>query len=88
MRRGVPAAAALEKYLTWVPDDNEAKRGLAAAYRGQGQIEKAVALEKDLVKAGGAAGAAGGAPGAQFDEACARAGLDSIAANLKTPSGK
>jgi uncharacterized protein GlcG (DUF336 family) len=30
----------------------------------------------------------GGAPGAQLDEACARAGLDSIAANLKTPSGK
>lgn len=59
------AAAALEKYLTWVPDDNEAKRGLATAYRGQGQIEKAQAIEKDLVKAGGAAGTPGGAPGAQ-----------------------
>jgi len=30
----------------------------------------------------------GGAPGSQFDEACARAGLESIAAHLKTPSGK
>lgn len=58
------AAVAFEKYLKWVPDDNEAKRGLAAAYRGQGQSEKAQALEKDLVAAGGAPGAAGGA-GAQ-----------------------
>jgi uncharacterized protein GlcG (DUF336 family) len=30
----------------------------------------------------------GGAPGTQFDEACARAGLDSIGANSKTPTGK
>lgn len=62
------AAAAFERYLKWAPDDNEAKRGLAAAYRGQGQNEKAQALEKDLVNAagaGGAAGAPGGAPGTQ-----------------------
>ena len=58
------AAAAFEKYLKWVPDDNEAKRGLATAYRGQGQNEKAQVLEKDLVAAGGAPGATGGA-GAQ-----------------------
>lgn len=55
------AAAAFERYLGWVPNDNEAKRGLAASYRGMGQTEKAQALEKDLVSAGGAAGA-GGAP--------------------------
>jgi tetratricopeptide (TPR) repeat protein len=58
------AAAAFERYLKWVPDDNEAKRGLAAAYRGLGQTEKAQALEKELVNAGGAAGAGPGAGGA------------------------
>jgi tetratricopeptide (TPR) repeat protein len=57
------AAAAFEKYLQWVPDDVEAKRGLAAAYRGQGQADKAQALEQEIVAAGGSA-AAGGAPGA------------------------
>ncbi|MGH7498284.1 MAG: tetratricopeptide repeat protein [Gemmatimonadales bacterium] len=61
-KKDYPAAAtAFEKYLAWVPGDNEAKRGLAAAYRGQGQVEKAQALEKDLVAAGGAPGAGGGA---------------------------
>jgi tetratricopeptide (TPR) repeat protein len=51
------AAAAFEHYLSWVPNDNEAKRGLAASYRGLGQAEKAQALEKDLVNTGGAPGA-------------------------------
>jgi tetratricopeptide (TPR) repeat protein len=62
------ASAAFEKYLKWVPADNEAKRGLAAAYRGLGQTDKAQALEKELVAAGGGAGAGGaaaGGPGAQ-----------------------
>ncbi len=59
------AVTAFEQYLKWVPDDNEAKRGLAAAYRGQGQAEKAQALEKELVSAGGAAGGPAGAPGTQ-----------------------
>lgn len=59
------ASAAFEKYLKWVPGDTEAKRGLAAAYRGQGQTDKAQVLEQELVAAGGAAGAGGGAPGAQ-----------------------
>ena len=36
------------------PNDNEAKRGLAAAYRGSGKIEQAQAIEKELVAAGGA----------------------------------
>ena len=53
------AAAAFEQYLKWVPKDIEAKRGLAAAYRGQGQAEKAQALEQQIVAAGGSA-----APGA------------------------
>jgi tetratricopeptide (TPR) repeat protein len=59
------AAAVFEKYLTWVPNDVEAKRGLAAAYRGQGQAEKAQALEQQIVAAGGSAapGAAGAGAG-------------------------
>lgn len=59
------AAAAFERFLKWVPNDNEAKRGLAAAYRGQGQSEKAQALEKEIVNAGGAPspGAGGAGPG-------------------------
>jgi tetratricopeptide (TPR) repeat protein len=56
------AAAAFERYLGWVPNDNEAKHGLAASYRGLGQTEKAQALEKNLVNAGGAPGAGGAAP--------------------------
>jgi tetratricopeptide (TPR) repeat protein len=61
------AAAAFERYLKWVPNDVEAKRGLAAAYRGQGQAAKAQALEQEIVAAGGSpspAGAPAGAPGA------------------------
>jgi tetratricopeptide (TPR) repeat protein len=57
------AAAAFEQYLKWVPKDLEAKRGLAGAYRGQGQVAKAQALEQEIVAAGGTA-APGGAPGA------------------------
>jgi tetratricopeptide (TPR) repeat protein len=57
------AAAAFERYLKWVPNDIEAKRGLAAAYRAQGQADKAQALEKEIVAAGGPA-APSGAPGA------------------------
>src|SRR5215217_4713865 len=52
------AAVVFEQYLKWVPNDNEAKRGLAAAYRGSGKVEQAQALEKELVAAGGAPGAA------------------------------
>lgn len=43
--RHAEAAAALEKYLTWVPDDENAKRALAASYRATGRTEKARALE-------------------------------------------
>jgi tetratricopeptide (TPR) repeat protein len=52
------AAVVFEQYLKWVPTDNEAKRALAAAYRGSGKIEQAQALEKQLVAAGVAPGAA------------------------------
>lgn len=57
------AAAAFERYLKWVPNDVEAKRGLAAAYRGQGQADKAQAVEQEIVAAGGSVAPAG-APGA------------------------
>ena len=61
------AATAFEQYLKWVPNDIEAKRGLAGAYRGAGKTEQAAALDKELIAAGGAPGAAGpaGAPGSQ-----------------------
>jgi tetratricopeptide (TPR) repeat protein len=55
------AVVVFEQYLKWVPTDNEAKRGLAAAYRGSGKIDQAQALEKELVAAGGAPGAASAA---------------------------
>ena len=57
------AAPVFEQYLKWVPDDAQAKRGLAAAYRGLGQNDKAQALEKELVASGGAAGAGGAGGG-------------------------
>jgi tetratricopeptide (TPR) repeat protein len=65
------AAAAFERYLKWEPKDVEAKRGLAGAYRGAGQPDKAQAIEKELVAsgagpaAGGSAGGAAGGAGAQ-----------------------
>ncbi|HEY7612106.1 MAG TPA: tetratricopeptide repeat protein [Gemmatimonadales bacterium] len=58
------AAAAFEKYLQWQPKDIEAKRGLAAAYRGMGQAEKAQQLEQEVVAAGGTAGGGAGGAGA------------------------
>jgi tetratricopeptide (TPR) repeat protein len=54
------AAKVFEQYLQWQPNDIEAKKGLAAAYRGMGQTEKAQALEKQIVAAGGAPAAGGG----------------------------
>jgi tetratricopeptide (TPR) repeat protein len=57
------AAQAFEQYLKWVPNDPQAKRGLAQAYRGQGKTEQAQALEKEVVASGGASAGAGGAAG-------------------------
>jgi tetratricopeptide (TPR) repeat protein len=64
------AAPVFEQYLKWVPNDAQAKRGLAASYRGLGQNDKAQALEKEVAASGGAAGggAAGGAGGAGTDD--------------------
>ena len=70
------AAAAFEQYLKWVPNDNEAKRGLAASYRGQGKIEQAQALEKELVAAGAAAPGAPGAAGASASQDLMTAGVN------------
>ena len=61
-KKHAEAVSVFEKYLTWVPNDIEAKRGLAAAYRAQGQAEKAQELEQQIVAAGGSA--TPGAPGA------------------------
>jgi tetratricopeptide (TPR) repeat protein len=69
------AAAAFERYLKWVPTDVEGKRGLATAYRGMGQAQKAQAIEQELVAAGGAAGGATGAAAGSED-------LMSIGVNL------
>ncbi|MBA3345701.1 MAG: tetratricopeptide repeat protein [Gemmatimonadales bacterium] len=55
------AVKAFEQYLQWVPNDIEGKRGLASAYRGLGQADKAQPLEQQIVAAGGAAPAGGGA---------------------------
>lgn len=55
------ASVVFEQYLKWVPSDGEAKRGLAASYRGMGKVDQAQALEKELVAAGGSPGAAGAA---------------------------
>ena len=43
--RNDEAAAALERYLGWVPNDVEAKRALAGIYRATGKVDKAKALE-------------------------------------------
>jgi tetratricopeptide (TPR) repeat protein len=61
------AAAVFERYLQWVPNDVEAKRGLAAAYRGMGQADKAQALEQQVVAAGGTVGGAAGAGAGSAD---------------------
>jgi tetratricopeptide (TPR) repeat protein len=57
------AAVVFEQYLKWVPADVQAKRGLAAAYRGQGKTEQAQALDKEVLTSGGAPAAGGGAGG-------------------------
>jgi tetratricopeptide (TPR) repeat protein len=59
------AIAAFERYTKWVPKDAEAKRGLAGAYRGAGQNDKAQAIEKELIASGASAGGAAGGAGTQ-----------------------
>jgi tetratricopeptide (TPR) repeat protein len=55
------SAVVFEQYLKWVPTDAQAKRGLAASYRGLGRNEEAQAIEKELIASGGAPAAGGGA---------------------------
>ncbi len=65
-KRYPEAVKAFERYAKWVPKDVEAKRGLAAAYRGAGDVPRAQALEQELVASGaGAGGGAAGGAGAQ-----------------------
>ena len=59
--RHAEAVQALEKYLGWVPDDQDAKSALATSYRGAGQTEKAQALEKELLATAATAPADSGA---------------------------
>jgi tetratricopeptide (TPR) repeat protein len=59
--RHADAVRVLERYVSWVPNDNEVKRALAASYRSTGQAEKAAALEKE---AGVAPAAPAGSPSA------------------------
>jgi tetratricopeptide (TPR) repeat protein len=71
------AAVVFEQYLKWVPGDTEAKRGLAAAYRGLGKTEQARVLEKELVAAGGpGAPGAGASPGAAAAQDLMTAGVN------------
>jgi tetratricopeptide (TPR) repeat protein len=69
------SAKVFEQYLKWVPTDAQAKRGLAASYRGLGQNDKAQALDKELV-ASGAGPAAGGAGGGAGTEDLMNAGIN------------
>jgi tetratricopeptide (TPR) repeat protein len=72
------AAPVFEQYLKWVPSDPQAKRGLAATYRGLGQVDKASALEKEVAASGSAAGDAGGAAGGASGGAGGGAGIDDV----------
>jgi tetratricopeptide (TPR) repeat protein len=69
------AAPVFEQYLKWVPNDAQAKRGLAAAYRGLGQNEKASALEKEVAASGGAGAGGGGAGGGAGTDDIMSAGI-------------
>jgi tetratricopeptide (TPR) repeat protein len=74
------AVTAFQRYLSWVPNDVEAKRGLATAYRGAGQVDKAQALEKEVAAAGG--GAPGGAAGSEAAGGAGAQDLMSVGVNL------
>lgn len=63
-KRHKDAVPVLEKYVTWVPNDAEAKRALASSYRATGETDKAQALEREVgvsTPSAGPASAAGGA---------------------------
>lgn len=54
--RHAEALEAWRNYVTWLPDDQDGKKGLAQAYRGAGMIDSALAIEAELVAAVGAGG--------------------------------
>lgn len=58
--RHADAIATLRKYLTVVPDDNDAKRALANAFRGAGMPDSARVIESGLLSTGAGGGAAAG----------------------------
>jgi tetratricopeptide (TPR) repeat protein len=58
------AVRVLEKYVSWVPQDAEVKRALAASYRATGKNDKAAALEKEVGAPAPAAAAASGSAAA------------------------
>jgi tetratricopeptide (TPR) repeat protein len=74
------AVKAFEQYLKWMPNDNEAKRGLAGAYRGAGDAAKAQAVEQQIVASGGSAG--GGAGGGAAAGGAGSSDLMNIGVNL------
>ena len=63
--KAAEAIPMFEKYLQRVPNDLSAKKALANSYRAAGQVDKAQALEKELVAAGGGAVAAGAGEGGE-----------------------
>jgi tetratricopeptide (TPR) repeat protein len=69
------AAPVFEQYLKWMPNDAQAKRGLATAYRGLGQNDKASALEKEVAASGGAGAAGGGTGGGAGTDDIMSAGI-------------
>jgi tetratricopeptide (TPR) repeat protein len=62
-KRAPEAVPVFEKYLKLVPSDLQAKKGLAAAYRANGNTAGAAELEKELAMSGGTAAAGGGGEG-------------------------
>jgi tetratricopeptide (TPR) repeat protein len=61
------AINALRRYLSWSPDDNDAKRALANSFRAVGQADSAQAIESQLLTSAGAEGAGAGAAVDVFD---------------------
>ncbi|HXE58286.1 MAG TPA: tetratricopeptide repeat protein [Gemmatimonadales bacterium] len=59
-KRYQEAVQVFERYVAWEPNDPQAKRGLATAYRQTDQTEKAQKLEAELAASAGAAGPAEG----------------------------
>lgn len=50
------AVTELQRYITWVPADEDAKRALASSLRTLGRTDEAAALEKELLASAEAAG--------------------------------